>query len=108
QMKPSAPVAINVVRQPYARLSQTISGGATIDPIAAPLLKIAMPKARSRIGNHSATVFAAPGQFPASPNPNTNRNALRLARPRANAWAIAATDQSTIEQTKPNFVPTRS
>src|SRR5438067_5505021 len=99
---------MNVVRQPYARLSQTISGGATVEPIAAPLLKIAIPNARSRIGNHSATVLAAPGQFPASPNPSTKRNALKLANPRANAWAIAAMDHKMIEQTKPILVPTRS
>src|SRR3954447_2533042 len=69
---------MNVVCQPYERLSQTISGGARMEPIAAPLLKIAMPKARSRMGNHSATVLAAPGQFPASPNPRTKRKTLRL------------------------------
>ena len=39
----------------------------------APPLKMAMPMARSRCGNHSAITLAAPGQFPASPRSQKKR-----------------------------------
>src|SRR5437762_14241376 len=107
-MKPSDPVTMKVVCQPKLNWSHTIKGGDTIDPIAAPLLKIASPSARCFTGNHSATVFAAPGQLPASPNPRIKRNRLKLASPRANEWAIAAIDHTKIEIEKPRRVPTRS
>ena len=47
-----------------------IKGVATTEPIDVPLLKIAIPSARCRTGNHSAITLAAPGQLPASPIPS--------------------------------------
>ena len=67
-----------------------------------------MPSARSRTGNHSAITLAAPGQFPASPSPSRNRKQFRPNRPLANACAIDASDQTTIEMAKPRFAPIRS
>jgi hypothetical protein len=79
-----------------------------MDPMAAPLLKMAIAKARSRTGNHSAMTFAAPGQFPASPSPSRKRNTLKLPKDRAVACAIAAIDQTVIESVKPRRAPIRS
>ena len=83
-------------------------GGDTAPPMAAPVLKMPMPSARSRTGNHSPTTFAAPGQLPASPNPSTPRAILKPPAVRANACAMAAADQTTIEKMKPRRLPMRS
>jgi hypothetical protein len=48
-------------------------GGARIAPTEEPLLNNPAASARSLSGNHSATTFTAPGQFPASPMPSRNR-----------------------------------
>src|SRR6266550_3974067 len=101
QPKPSEPVNRKVVCQPNLNCNQTISGGARIDPTQTPLLKIPMPIARWRAGNHSATTRAAPGQLPASPTPSRKRKQLRLTKPRANACAEAAMDQIKIEKVNP-------
>ena len=85
-----------------------ISGGATTEPMDVPLLKMAMPSARWRIGNHSAITLAAPGQLPASPSPSRKRKQFRLKSPVAKAWSMLATDQTTIEIVKPRRLPTRS
>jgi hypothetical protein len=79
-----------------------------MEPMETPLLKMPMPRARWRGGNHSAIAFAAPGQFPASPMPSTNLRALRLAKPRANACPMAAADHIKMEKVNPRRVPTRS
>ncbi len=79
-----------------------------MEPNATPQLKIAMPKARSRTGNHSAITLAAPGQLPASPSPSRKRSALRLRSPVAKAWPISANDHSNTESVKPRRVPRRS
>src|SRR5512133_188293 len=93
---------------PKTYLQKTISGGATMLPMATPLLKIPMAKARSRTGNHSAITFAAPGQLPASPIPSKNRSEIKLISPRAKACAHAASDQTSIDSVNPRFVPMRS
>ncbi len=98
----------NVGRQPQTVASQAMNGGESAPPTAAPVLKIPMPSARSRTGNHSAIAFAAPGQFPASPKPSTKRQDAKLVTVRAVAWAAAATDHTTIETAKPTRVPTAS
>ena len=85
-----------------------ISGGATTDPIDVPLLKIAIPSARCRTGNHSAITFAAPGQLPASPNPNRKRKHCKLKSPVASACAILARLHTIIEIVNPRRFPTRS
>ena len=50
-------------------------------PIAAPELKIPWASARSLLGNQSALLLAAPGQFPASATPRMARNILKLSTP---------------------------
>ena len=108
QKKPSAPVTTKVRRHPYAVASQAITGGDKAPPTAAPVLKIPIPSARSRTGNHSPTTFAAPGQFPASPKPKAARKKPNAAAVRAVAWARAARDHTTIEKMKPLRVPMTS
>jgi hypothetical protein len=101
-------VITNVGRHPQREASQAMRGGDNAPPTAAPVLKIPMPSARSRGGNHSAIDFAAPGQLPASPKPSTNRQNAKLVMLRAAACATAAIDQTTIEIVNPRRVPTRS
>ncbi len=83
-------------------------GAATIEPMAAPELKIPCAKPRSLIGNHSALFFTAPGQFPASATPNKPLNIPREAAPFAKKWRTEANDQKKIDSTKPILVPTLS
>jgi hypothetical protein len=99
---------MKVGRQPHDEASQAMRGGDNAPPTAAPVLKMPMPSARSRGGNHSAIDFAAPGQFPASPKPSTKRQKAKLVMLRAAACATAAIDHTTIEIVKPTRVPTRS
>ena len=66
------------------------TSGATIAPTFVPALKIPVASARSRLGNHSATVLIAAGKFPASPSPSANRAAENPLTVRTIACAIAA------------------
>ena len=108
QTKPSTPVRTNVIRQPYTVASQAMIGGDSAPPTAAPVLKMPMPSARSRTGNHSPTTLAAPGQLPASPNPSAARKTPNAVAVRAVACASAASDHTTIENTNPRRVPMTS
>ena len=85
-----------------------------------PELKMPVAKARSRFGNHSATVLIAAGKLPASPSPSRNRISMKpatlveyprpnqLSTPAANgpttgasAWPAAARLQTTIAMREP-------
>ena len=85
QIKPNAPVAINAHCHPSVRVIPVTITGAVIAPIVDPELKSPAAKALSFLGNYSATVFTAAGKLAASPIPNTNRAAAKLATPRATA-----------------------
>ena len=99
----------NVRRQPKCGSSTPATrGNAITPPIEAPPLKIAIAIARSFCGNHSAITFAAPGQFPASPNPRKNEQTAKLTIPTRNACAIAATHHTTIDTLNPIRAPNRS
>ncbi|MNE72737.1 hypothetical protein D3C80_1687040 [compost metagenome] len=50
-----------------------MKSGAITFPMEAPALKIPCAMARSFSGNHSALLFTAPGQFPASEIPSVTR-----------------------------------
>ena len=100
---------MKVARQPYVGASHAMMGGDTAPPTAAPVLKIPMPSARSRTGNHSPTTFAAPGQLPASPKPSAAAEDRELAERCARSRARAPpSDHTTIEKTKPRRVPITS
>ena len=80
--KPRAPVARNAACQPNAMASQGTVAGASTAPTAAPELKRAVEKARSFLGNHSATTLMQAGKLADSPMPSRaratpNMNALR-------------------------------
>jgi len=65
-------------------------------PMFEPALKMPVARARSRFGNHSATVLIAAGKFPASPRPNRKRAIPNPTALRTSAWLIAAALQMQI------------
>src|SRR5450759_3359877 len=67
QTSPARPTNANADCQPKCRIRYATTGGARIAPAADPLLNSPAASARSLSGNHSATTFTAPGQFPDSP-----------------------------------------
>src|SRR5450432_2997280 len=90
QNNPAPPKPANAHRQPYWSVSHGTRSGARMAPAFDPELKTPVAKARSRFGNHSATVLMAAGKFPAWPSPNRKR-----AQPKPNAdvaspWIMAA------------------
>ena len=63
QTKPSAPVATNAPRHPKAcRCRNGTTAGTTMAPMLAPELKTPVARARSLLGNHSATVLMQAGK----------------------------------------------
>ena len=77
-------------------------------PTEAPELKIPWASARSLMGNHSALLLVAPGQFPASLTPSIARTSPSEATPRAAACSMIEIDQTTIARTNPRRVPIQS
>src|SRR5262249_15183516 len=102
------PVNRNAARQPNVTTTIGTISGARIAPTFDPALKIPVASARSRRGNHSATVLIADGKLPASPNPNRNRAAPKPSTLLASAWLIAATLHTQIVSAYPIRVPSLS
>src|ERR1017187_4938952 len=73
QTNPAPPRPPNAHRQPNSSVSHGTRSGATMAPAFDPELKTPVAKARSRFGNHSATVLIAAGKLPASPSPSRKR-----------------------------------
>src|SRR5262245_5675028 len=118
---------MNAQYQPNVAVIHGTVIGVTTAPMLVPALKSPVANARSRCGNHSATVLIAAGKLPDSPRPSANRTAMNPAtdaeyeRPNAprniatagpnvvaSADAMAASDQMTSASVKPFFVPSRS
>ena len=59
--------------QPMLRANNGIVAGAAKAPTDAPLLKMAVEKARSFFGKYSAVTLIAAGKFPASPTARIKR-----------------------------------
>src|SRR5687767_15593813 len=78
QIIPKTAMPANVALQPNAIYKPAINGAATTEPREAPAPKIPCAIARSLAGNHSALLFVAPGQLPASLTPSMARNKLKL------------------------------
>ena len=79
---------------------------ATIAPKFEPLLKMPVARARSFLGNHSATVLMDAGKFPPSPTANALRTRMCIITSRpTNALAIWHSDQTMSESDKPILVP---
>src|SRR6266436_5634188 len=64
---------MNAHSQPKRTVTNGTTIGVMIAPTFVPALKMPVASARSRRGNHSATVLIAAGKLPASPSPRTNR-----------------------------------
>ena len=73
-----------------------------------PALKMPIPRARIRAGNHSATARAAAGQLPGSPRPSNARHPASDHFPVAKPCSMAAHDQMNTKTEKPRRVPRRS
>ena len=98
QSSPARPTNANAACHPTRRIRYATIGGARIAPTDDPLLNSPAASARSFSGNHSATTFTAPGQFPASPIPSRNRNTPeteRAARERVQRRRDATTTPRT-------------
>src|SRR2546428_320097 len=106
--KPTEPVAMKAQRHPHVSAIQGTTSGVMIAPVLVPALKMPAARARSRFGNHSATVLIAPGKLADSPSPSSARAAENPAVVRAKAWPIAATLHATTATAKPRRTPTRS
>ena len=103
-----APVSTKAARQPRCETIQGMSTGVTMAPTFVPALKRPVVKARSRFGNHSATVLIDAGKLPPSPRPKANRATPKPKAPPARAWAMAAKLHTTTERAKLLRVPMRS
>ena len=79
---------------------------AIIAPKLDPLLKMPVASARSRLGNHSATVLMDAGKLPASPMPKALRTSTCMftSRP-TKALPMPKMDQMISDRDKPIFVP---
>ena len=118
---------MNAQYQPYASVIHGTTSGATTAPMLVPELKMPVASARSRFGNHSATILIDGGKVPrfadAEREPRRDeaghrggigqpdeREDRRHRRPNtaASACAIAARLHSTIAIAKPSFAPMRS
>jgi len=76
---------MNAHGQPHVRTIHGTTSGVTMAPVLVPALKIPVASARSRLGNHSATVLIAPGKLADSPSPSSARAAENPAAVRAKA-----------------------
>ena len=103
-----APVTMNASCHPYVSVIHGTNNGATTAPTFDPALKIPVARARSFLGNHSATVLMAAGKLPASPNPRANLAAPKPKADRAKECAIAEKLQNTMARLYPILVPRRS
>src|SRR6266545_4103759 len=79
QPKPSIPVRMNAQYQPKRTVMKGTVIGVITAPILVPALNSPVANARSRCGNHSATVLIAAGKFPDSPSPRTKRTRMNPA-----------------------------
>ncbi len=70
---------MNAQYQPYVIVIQGTTSGVTSAPTFVPELKMPVASARSRFGNHSATVLIDAGKLPASPSPSRKRIAMKPA-----------------------------
>src|SRR5512142_1579731 len=96
-MKPNDPVTINAACQLQAAIIAGTAIGAIIAPTLVPELNIPVARARSFLGNHSATVFLAAGKLPDSLRPSSPRHNPKPNTPFATACPIAAMLQKATE-----------
>ena len=82
------------------------NSAATMAPKFEPLLKMPVARARSRLGNHSATVLMEAGKLPASPTANALRTRMCIVTSRpTKALAMPKMDQTMSDRARPSLVP---
>ena len=108
QTTPSAPVTTNAPRHVTSITSVGTAMGTTMLPILAPELKIPVASARSRRGNHSATVLMQAGKLAASPRPRRNMAIANVTTENAAPGSMAATLQMAMAIAKALRVPSLS
>jgi hypothetical protein len=105
---PSAPMMMNIVRQPKIRRSAVRMGGARAGPMVDEVMKMPIGRPRSCTPNHSLTTFAPAGKLGASPRPSATRatrNCWRLVtKPPHNC----AADQTNMPRPSITRAPKRS
>src|SRR4051794_36042002 len=94
-MNPRPPVMTNDQCQPTASTISATMGSERAPPTLAPLSKMLVAKARSRLGNHSETTFELQGYAGASPMPSMRRRPNSDANPRPSAQAAVKKDHQT-------------
>src|SRR6476469_1787709 len=99
--KPSTPVRTNAHAQPKRAVMNGTVIGVTTAPMLVPALNTPVANARSRRGNHSATVLIAAGKLPDSPSPSRKRTARK---PDTDAEYPSPTEPSTTATAGPNAV----
>src|ERR1035438_9517999 len=95
QTNPISPETTKAERQPNLIAISGIDNAATAPPTLEPLSKMATARLRSWLGNHSATVLLAPGQFRPSPMPSRNRKDAKPKTEEANPVRMLTIDQKT-------------
>src|SRR5690348_17899477 len=103
-----APVVMNAARHPQVSVIHGTTIGVMIAPTFDPALKIPVANARSRAGNHSATVLIDAGKFPDSPSPSAKRASANPFAVFASAVDIAAMLHAITDAESPFRVPKRS
>src|SRR5207249_10016418 len=94
---PAAPAARKVDCQPKVKAIQGMIAGAISAPAFVPELKMLVAKARSRLGNQSATAFMAEGKLPDSPSPRAARAEMNPPTLPTSACAAADTLQAVMD-----------
>src|SRR5258707_15269976 len=90
QTNPSAPVKRKVERQPQSEAIHGARSGVTMAPTLVPALKMPVARARSFLGNHSATLLMLAGKTPGSPQTRAKRGAPKLTEETPGAGAMEA------------------
>src|SRR5258708_5284529 len=90
QTNPSAPVRRKAERQPQCSAIHGTTSGVTMAPALVPALKIPVARARSFLGNHSATHLMLAGEKPAPPKPGGQGAGGKPAKETSAAWAMEA------------------
>src|SRR5258708_28463643 len=108
QTNPSAPVRRKAERQPQCSAIHGTTSGVTMAPALVPALKIPVARARSFLGNHSATHLMLAGKTPASPKPRAKPAAAKLADEPAAARAMDARLAKPLAHACPARLPRRT
>jgi hypothetical protein len=98
----------NAACQLCARIAHATSGGASIDPTEAPMLKMPPASPRSFAGNHSDVAFMPAGLADPSASPSSPRNPANACQECARPCAMLMSDQETAKIANPMRRPSTS